>query len=537
MVIVRTHNEQPEGRPLAGRVAYLVGVGGCGMSGLARLLMRLRVRVSGSDRTPSGVTEALERDGIGVTFDQTAGQLPEEADLVIASAAIPADHPELLAATSRGVEVWSYAEALGRCMAGRTGVAVAGTHGKSTTIAMLGHTLISAGLDPTVIVGAMVPQLAEGGAEPTGFRLGGASITKGCLQGRAGLLLAEACEYNRSFHHLRPTIGAIGCVEADHLDIYGSLDAVVEAFAGFARLLPPKDEGGRLLIAHTGAHRREVTAGVSAQVETIGYEPSADWQVTYDTRTRRVGLIRSGRPVCDWELAIPGEHMAFNSAIAGVLAIWCGAKPDEVSDGLGTFAGLDRRLQHLGDIRLSKDEGRRGVVRVYDDYGHHPTEIETTLRALREHDRPDEHGGRLVCVFQPHQHSRTRFFMEEFASAFGHADVVVVPEIYFVRDSEQEKSRVSAADLVERLRERSVRAMHLHPFGAIVEQLENLVRAGDLLVVMGAGPVWQVAHQYMAMHGSAPSSMATDAGVRGSTSADVARGVGSGVPEGSGEER
>ncbi|MEM1424727.1 MAG: cyanophycin synthetase, partial [Planctomycetota bacterium] len=158
---------------------------------------------------------------------------------------------------------------------------------------------------------------------------------------------------------------------------------------------------------------------------------------------------------------------------------------------------------------------RGGVVRVYDDYGHHPTEIETTLRALREHDRPEERGGRLICVFQPHQHSRTRFFMEEFASAFGQADVVVVPEIYFVRDSEQERTRVSAGDLVEKLRDRGVRAMHLHPFGAIVEQLENLCRPGDLLVVMGAGPVWRIARDYMsnASTGRAP----------GGTKATVAR--------------
>ena len=509
----------PDQSELAGRSAYLVGVGGCGMSGLARVLARLGVKVSGSDVAPSAVTRQLEDDGIGVAFDQRAGVLPEETDLVIASAAVPHDHPELLAASSRGIERWSYAEALGRCMVGRTGVAVAGTHGKSTTIAMLGHTLISAGLDPSVIVGATVPQFAQEGGDPTGYRVGGPVVPRGKREGEPGLLLAEACEYNRSFHNLRPTIGAINCVEADHLDIYGSLDAIIEAFRGFVRLLPSASAGGRLLIAHTGAHRREVTAGVSADVETIGYEPSADWQVTYDTRTRRVGLIHRGRPVCDWTLALPGGHMACNSAVAGVLAVWAGAKPDEVSAGRASFAGLDRRMQLLGDVPIN-GKGREGVVRVYDDYGHHPTEVETTLRALREHDRPEEHGGRVICVFQPHQHSRTRFFMEEFASAFGQADIVVVPEIYFVRDSEQERTRVSASDLVEKLRERNVRAMHLHPFGAIVEQLENLCRGGDLLVVMGAGPVWRIARDYM--------SNASTQGKPGGTSAAGVRTPGSG---------
>ncbi len=521
VVSMRSHEEQPS---LSGRVAYLVGVGGCGMSGLARVLSRAGAVVRGSDMAPSDVTEALEADGIPVSYDQRSGVLPEDTDLVIVSAAIPHDHPELLAASSEGLERWTYAEALGKCMIGRTGVAVAGTHGKSTTIAMLGHTLISAGLDPSVIVGATVPQLAREGRAPTGYRIGADEIPRGKLEGAPGLLLAEACEYNRSFHHLRPKIAAIGCVEADHLDIYGSLEAVIEAFRDFARLVPPEREGGKLLIAHAGP-RIPVTAGVTARVETIGYEPSADWQITYDTRSRRVGLIQGGRPVCDWVLAIPGEHMAFNSAVAAVLAIWAGAKAEDVGAGLASFKGLDRRMQLLGDVPPGGGRARHEVVRVYDDYGHHPTEIETTLRALREHDRPEEHNGRLICVFQPHQHSRTRFLMDEFASAFGHADIVVVPEIYFVRDSEQERTRVSAGDLVDRLRERGVRAMHLHPFGAIVEQLENLCRPGDLLVVMGAGPVWKIARSYMASGG-------TDA-PRGGTSGASARGTGA-VP---GEQR
>ncbi|NRA31681.1 MAG: hypothetical protein HRU11_15640, partial [Parvularculaceae bacterium] len=304
---------------LAGRRAYFVGVGGCGMSGLVRLFRGLGAEVSGSDRSATGITEQLESEGVSVSFDQAAGLIPEGTDLVVHSAAIRADHPEMIAASQAGLEQWSYAEALGVCMGGRTGVAVAGTHGKSTTVAMLGHALISCGLDPSVIVGATVPQLApDAGVESggTGFRLGSSSVRSGACAGEPGLLVAEACEYNRSFHMLQPKIAAITSVEADHLDIYGSLDAVVESFADFAGLLPAASAGGKLLIAHSGAHRREVVARTGAQVETIGYEPSADWQITYDTSTRQVGLVRQGRPVCDWVLALPGEHMAFDAAVA-----------------------------------------------------------------------------------------------------------------------------------------------------------------------------------------------------------------------------
>ncbi len=477
-----------------GKRCYLLGIGGCGMSGLARMLRARGAIVSGSDAYPSTVTESLAHESVHVDFDQTSGKIPDDADLVVASAAIKPDNPQFVTAMNRGLPVMTYAEALGNCMLGRTGVALAGTHGKSTTTAMLGVALTAAGLDPTVIVGATCAQLSADGRTPTGFRLGNESIPKGDLRGRPGLLLAEACEFNRSFHRLHPTIGSISAVEADHLDIYGSLDAVVQAFHEFAERLPPESEGGRLIIAHDGAHRREVTAGVRCGVETIGFSPGADWHIDFNPDQRRVTLSHARDPVASWVLPVPGEHMAFNSALACALAITLGADPALAADALEHFKGVDRRMQMLGVRNIDG-----GAVRVYDDYGHHPTEVEATLRALREFERPEEKSpaGRLICVFQPHQHSRTRFLMEEFAQAFSPADVVIVPHIYFVRDSEIEKTKVSAADLVDRLRKRGVHAMHLYPFEAIVEHLEIVCRPNDLVVVMGAGPVWQIAHEFL----------------------------------------
>jgi UDP-N-acetylmuramate--alanine ligase len=475
----------------------MLGIGGCGMSGLARMLAARGAYISGSDKEQSLTTDQLLAEGIDVSFDQDRPWLPERCDLVVATAAIRPDHPQLLAALERNIPTMLYAEALGKCMLGRTGIAVAGTHGKSSTTAMLGCALTDAGLDPTVIVGATSNQLSHGalGAKSvgTGFRLGSPRVRQGDLQGQPGLLLAEACEFNRSFHNLRPRFASISHVEADHLDVYGTLDAVVDAFHQFAELLPPAAEGGRLLIAHDATQRLRVTSGLSCTVETIGFSPEADWQITFDGSSREVTLQRGRDTVATWRNQLPGAPMAFNAAVAMTLALWSGADPATCARSLQAFEGIDRRMQFKGERPVPL-----GAVRVYDDYGHHPTEVDSTLRALREAERPEDRGGRLICVFQPHQHSRTRHLMEEFATSFGKADVVLVPPIYFVRDSEEEKQRVTSADLVQRLREKGVAAEDFPSFDAIVERLNSTCTAGDLVVVMGAGPVWRVADAFLA---------------------------------------
>lgn len=469
---------------IAGRHVYLIGIGGCGMSGLSRMLRARQAMCCGSDKTPSDLTEALVRDGIAVSFDQDSGTLPDECDLVITSAAVPEEHPQLVTARTRSIEVIRYAQAIGKLMLGRTGVSVAGTHGKSTTVAMLAKVLVDGGYDPSLVVGATCPDIG-GGSRTGSERLNGSL--------EPGLLLAEACEFQRSFHHHRPTVGCILNVEEDHLDVYGSLDAIVEAFHQFAKLIPTREAGGYLLIGHEGAHRTVVAAGLSCAVETIGFSSQADWTVRFDPDARMVSILcpdyGEGRTTHEWKASLPGEHNAYNAACTAVLAHHFGCHWDQIGRSIEQFSGVDRRMQRLG-VRALPDGGR---VVVYDDYGHHPTEVDATLRALRAHEKP----ARLVCVFQPHQHSRTRFLLDQFATSFSSADIVIVPHIYFVRDSEAEKHRVSAADLVDRLRQRGVQAMHLYPFDAIVEQLENVCRPGDLVVVMGAGPVWQVARKFL----------------------------------------
>lgn len=482
--------------PLAGKHLYFVGIGGCGMSGLAKMAQQSGAACSGSDGTPTSITESLQRDGIPVSLEQSAATVPQPCDLMVISAAIRPDHPQLLEAQRRGIRVLKYAQMLGQMMIGRTAIAVAGTHGKSTTTAMLSHTLIHAGLDPSFILGATCEQIGGGSR---------------C--GRSDLLVAEACEFDRSFHNFHPTHALILNVEEDHLDVYSSIDAIVEAFAVFARKVPPH---GSLLINHEMAHRLAITAGLACQIETIGFAPQADWRVELHrgeppenlpqshasthppngngATPPLVRLFHRGTLAAQWPAAIPGEHMAYNAAAAAVTAHRLGAPWEKIAQAMPNFRGVDRRMQWLGTRKLPHGRGRPAPVTVVDDYGHHPTEIDTTLRALRFHYQPK----RLLCVFQPHQHSRTRFLLEQFATSFQAADIVIVPHIYFVRDSEMERHAVSAADLVDRLRQRGKQAMHLYPFDAIVEQLRVIARAGDLVVTMGAGDVWKVARDFLA---------------------------------------
>ena len=453
------------------------------MSGLARMLGALGATCTGTDRKVSPVTRALIESGIPVDTQQDGSTIPGTCHTVICSAAIPADHPERLAAEARGLEILDYAEALGRVQADRTAVCIAGTHGKSTTAAMLGHVLETCGLDPGFIIGASGPGIG------TGSRVGAERIPgSGPLAGRRGILVSEACEFDRSFHHHRPTLALVNNVEEDHLDVYGSLEAVIEAFAEFARRLPDHDRGGVLLIAHEGAHRHRIEPGLRCAIETFGFDPEADHQVVYDPAVRRVGILQQGHWVIQWTNTIPGAHNALNAAAACILAHRLGADWDEIAEAMGTFPGLHRRMERLGARSVDG-----GSVVVYDDYGHHPTEIEKTLKALRTAEDP----ARLVCVFQPHQHSRTRFLLEQFARSFVHADEVIVPRIHFVRDTEAERRRISAQDLVDRLLKQGVSAVHMPSFDEIVEHLRSSSRLGDLVVIMGAGPVGTIARDFL----------------------------------------
>lgn len=440
--------------------------------------------VTGTDQSSSETTAMLGAHSIQVTIGDCAESLPSGTDLVISSAAVASTHPQVQFAVRTGVESISYAQALGWAQAGCTAVSIAGTHGKSTTTALLSHILVETGIDPSVIVGANCPQLGGG------TRTGAPTIPIGPRQGEPGVFVAEACEYNRSFHSHQPTMALINNVEEDHLDVYRSLDEIVQAFRVFAGNLPSAHQGGRLLIAHEGAHRRAVASGLTCSVATFGWSPSADYRVDFDPASNSTSVWHGSSELLAWRGHLLGEHNALNGAAAGILAVWLGADRAAVEQALASFTGIDRRMQFLGECTTPSGAS----VRVFDDYGHHPTECERTLTALRAAENP----ARLVCVFQPHQHSRTRFLLEQFAQSFSKADLVVVGPIYFVRDSEIERTLVSSQDLAQRLVARGTNAIAIDEFDQIRAHLHADARDGDLIVVMGAGPIWTIAHEFVA---------------------------------------
>ena len=453
------------GSKFAGLRVHFVGIGGSGMNGLARMLIDCGAKITGSDATPNAQTLALAKEReIRISREQLGELLDAGVNLVVHTAAVKADHPELLAADRFGIRTIKYAKLLGEVMAERLGVAIAGTHGKSTTTAMTALALVETGLDPSFVIGGTVPQL--GG---TGSRSG---------VGQA--FVAEACEYDRSFHNLAPTIAVITNVEEDHLDCYSGIGPIIDSFRHFVGLVPSH---GRIIANGHDENVAAVLVGQHANVETVSLGGDTTWS------TRPTGLKNGcptgevtygGQYVATLELSVAGEHNLMNATMALAVACACGADATKAAAAIGTFRGVDRRMTEMGHVN--------GAT-VVDDYAHHPTELRTTLPALREKYSPE----RLICIFQPHQHSRTRHLIEDFAKSFAAADVVVMPNIYFVRDSESEKQAVCTQDLIEKIVKSGQSAVHIPEFRDIVAHVRTLARPGDLIVTMGAGNVNEIA--------------------------------------------
>ena len=463
-------SQQSPRTPFTGRGVHFLGIGGSGMSGLAHMLLNFGARVSGTDRSPSAVTRRLSEVGAAVSYEESAESLPAGTEIVVHSAAIGPQHPEMIAAGQMGCEIVKYAQMLGRVMCLKQGIAIAGTHGKSTVTAMTAHVLLTAGRDPSFVVGATCPQL------------GGSARS-----GAGELFVVEACEYDRSFHNLRPKIGVALNIEEDHLDYYKDLDEIVESFGTFLRQIDP---AGVAIISAIDPNCATAARNVDATVETYAIDAPADWQATGIRRYQgkaHFQVTYKGKKLGRLVLTIAGRHNVGNATVADAIAMHCGVPWRDIQAAVETFRGADRRSQLLGQF-AHPDLTAGDPIIIVDDYGHHPTEIRATLLALREHYRPR----RLVCVFQPHQHSRTRFLMDDFARSFAHADLTIMPDIYFVRDSEADRRAVSSSTLVQRLQENGRDAMYMPTFREIQDHLFENMQPGDLVVSMGAGPVWEV---------------------------------------------
>jgi UDP-N-acetylmuramate--alanine ligase len=446
-----------------GRHIHLVGVGGCGMCGAARILQQSGAKVVGSDMKTFDLAGELTAAGAIIHVGHDAAHLQPGVDLVVRSAAVPDTNPEIQEAQRRGIPVIRYAELLGEITATRRGVSLAGTHGKSTTTALVAHMFRTAGLAPSFIVGADSRQLGGSSGVGTGPHF-----------------IVESCEYNRSFLHMRPHSAAILNIDTDHLDCYRDLDDIVSAFGDFAERVGPD---GLLLVSHEDRLAKRAARNARCRVETFGFGPGADWRPRSPRANQGRYAFRlsyRGRDLAACQLQIAGKHNVSNALAAAALAHEAGAAPEHIAGAIGTYEGVQRRMT------------LRGVshgVTIVDDYAHHPTEIRATLRAVRSRYEPK----RTWVVFQPHQASRTRHLFDEFSRAFEDADFVLVPDIFICRDSEEDRLAMDSARLVDGMRQSGTDSRYVASLDDVCTYLVEHVREGDMVVTMGAGDVWKVA--------------------------------------------
>ena len=449
---------------------HFVGIGGIGMCGLAELLLAQGYGVTGSDVASGATVERLRRLGASVAIGHDAAHVGG-ADVVVFSSAVRRENPELAAARKRGVPVIPRAEMLAEVMRLKDGIAVAGTHGKTTTTSLIAHLLAAAGLDPTVVVGGRV------------MGAGAAADRSGARLGQGPFLVAEADESDGSFLHLSPVVAVITNVEPEHLDHYGTADAMEDAFAAFANRLP---FWGRAVLCIDDPGVQRLLPRIARRRTSYGFSAQAEWlavDVARDDAGSRFGVRRGGEALGTARVQIPGRHNVANALAALAVAAEVDVPFARAADALASFAGVERRFEHKGAAR---------GVRVVDDYGHHPTEIRATLAAARE-----QHAGRIVVVFQPHRYTRTRDLFDDFAAAFHDADALVITEIYAA--SEPKLPGVEAAALAEAVRQRGHRDVRfVAELEAIAPALAPELRTGDLVITLGAGSITRLGPQLLA---------------------------------------
>ncbi len=440
---------------------HFIGIGGISMSGLAEILLEEGFTISGSDARESELTEKLARMGASVYYGQSASNIKEGVRLVVYTAAIHADNPELREAVRRQLPTLTRAELLGQIMDNyKDSIGVSGTHGKTTTTSMIAQILLACGTDPTISVGGILK-----------------SIDGNIRVGSSEVFLTEACEYTNSFLHFNPRYALILNIEEDHMDFFKDLDDIRHSFTAFAHKTPAN---GGVIINGEIDNYEEITAGIAGRTITYGLNASNEYYAedvqfhaqgftsfTLMHREENLGVIT---------LHVPGLHNVSNALAAAALATELGISPDCIAKALAEFTGTARRFEVKGTL---------GGITIIDDYAHHPTEIAATLSAARTypHDR-------IVCVFQPHTYTRTKAFLTDFARALSAADVVVLADIYAAR--EQNTIGISSRDLKRELEKLGTECYYFPSFDEIENFLLKKCMNGDLLITMGAGDILQV---------------------------------------------
>ncbi len=492
--------------------AHLIGVCGAGMKALAELLDGLGWRLSGSDLSPA--TMAIERLARrGLTFHQghSAEHVPSDVKCLVYSPAIPSENGERVEAARRGVPQYSYSQMVGRLMEPRAGVCIAGTHGKSTTTAMVGWVLSHAGREPSVLVGAELRGgLRRDAGEPLTLTLspqsrgegtGGSPLTlalspedggegtreesqliafaqthRSGWAGSGELFVVESCEFERSFLDFSPRYAAILSVEPDHFDCFTDLPSLVQAFGQFARRV---SSTGALLVRGDCDAAMDCVREAIARIVTFGVGSQCEWQANAICHAKngvRFRVVCRGQAWGEVELKLPGDHNVLNALAAAALCAEIGLSANEIVAGLKSFPGIRRRFEVVGE--------RNGIT-VISDYAHHPTAVAATLQTARE-----VFGTRRVwCAFQPHQVSRTLALMDDFAASFIDADEVLIVPVFAARERVAAEPVLASQELVRRISLRGVSARFVESLDRIKATLDHAARPGDVLILMGAGDI------------------------------------------------
>lgn len=437
---------------------HFVGIGGIGMSGIAEVLLNLGYRISGSDLKRSAITDRLASLGATVMEGHAAANVGDAQAIVITSA-VKADNPEVAEAVRKGIPVIPRGELLAELMRLKFGIAMAGSHGKTSTTSMVATVLSHAGLDPTVVVGGRVATMGGSNARV----------------GQSDLLVVESDESDGSFLKLAPILAVVTNIDREHLDHYGTLDAVLQAFLDFVNKVPFY---GAAIVCLDDENVQRILPSIKRRVVTYGTSSQADIEIrdiVMIAGASRFQLRRRGGELGTFELQVPGLHNILNATAAVAIGLEMELSADQIRAGLAQYRGVDRRFQLRGTV-----DG----VRVVDDYGHHPTEIRATLQAARMGVE------RVLVLFQPHRYTRTQTLMEDFARSFHQADCVWVTDIYAA--SEQPIAGVTAEALVEAMRQFGHRgAEYSGGMAAAVESAVAEARPGDLVLTLGAGSISQ----------------------------------------------
>ena len=444
---------------------HFIGIGGISMSGLAAVLLNSGFKVSGSDFKNSPIVEKLKASGAEIYIGHKRENI-KNVDLVVYTAAIPSDNPELLEAQEKNIALMDRAEFLGEIMKGhKYNVAVSGTHGKTTCTSMLSHVTLAGNLDPTILVGGEL-DIIDGN-----FRIGNSEY-----------FLTEACEYKRSFLKFFPYVGVILNIDADHLDCYKDIDEIADTFLKFSKLIP-KDG---YLVGYADDFRvKEILSKVDCNTLSYGFDETSDVTakniIFNKDGCATFDVYKDNKNLFTLTLNVPGKHSILNALASICVSLIFNISSDNIIEGLSKCKGAHKRFEYKGELN--------GVT-VIDDYAHHPTEIKATLSTAKQ-----IHHNKTYCIFQPHTYTRTKSLFDEFTDCFSDTDELILMDIYAAR--EKDTGLVSSDELGDAIRSKGIKCTNVHSHDEALNYVKSKLTSGDLLLTVGAGDVVIVGEKYL----------------------------------------